>query len=87
MPATFQIEHPDLKVHYVPDDFLKRMDAVDALNELGCHVTYESLSRMATRRTGPAFIRRGRLALYRYANLVAWAKEEIKYRPLRRNAR
>ena len=45
MPDTFQIEHPDLKVHYVPDDFLKRMDAVDALNELGCHVTYESLSR------------------------------------------
>ena len=87
MSDTFKIEHPDLKVHYLSDDFLQRMDAVDALNELGCHITYESLSRMAARRIGPAFIRRGRRALYRYADLVEWANEQIKYWPVRRVAR
>jgi len=87
VPDTLKIEHPDLKVHYLSDDFLQRMDAVDVLNELGCRVTYESLSRLASRRIGPGFIRRGRLALYRYGDLVAWANEQIKYRPVRRGAR
>jgi len=83
-----QIKHPDLKGnYYLPDDFLKRLDAADALNELGCQVNYESLSRLATRQEGPPFIKRGRLALYRYADLVEWAKEQIKYRPVRRVAR
>jgi hypothetical protein len=81
------LEHPDLKSHYLPDDFLKRLDAAHALNELGWRANYESLSRLALRREGPPFIRRGRLALYRYADLVAWAKEQIKYYPVRRVAR
>ena len=88
MSDILQIKHPDLKGnYYLPHDFLKRLDAADALNEPGCRVNYESLSRLAARREGPPFIRRGRLALYRYADLIAWAKEEIKYRPVRRIAR
>ena len=85
-PAGFDLVHPHLKVNYLPDDYLKRMDAVDALNEIGCRATYESLARMALRRIGPPFIKRGRLALYRYGDLVAWAEEEIKYYPAWRRA-
>jgi len=69
---------------YLPEDRLQRIDAVDALVSLGCHVSYDSLAQMATRRVGPPFMKRGRLTLYRYSDLVAWAEEEKKYIPARR---
>jgi hypothetical protein len=79
-----QFDDNDLKPHWLPDDLLQRIDAAYALKFLGLRTSYDTLSQMASRRVGPPFIKRGRLTLYRYSDLVAWAEEEKKYLPARR---
>jgi hypothetical protein len=82
--SEIQLDDNDLKPLWLPDDLLQRIDAAYALKFLGLPISYDSLSQMASRRVGPPFIKRGRLTLYRYSDLVAWAEEEKKYLPARR---
>jgi hypothetical protein len=86
MPEAVELEvHGEvLKVsRYLPDDLIQRIDAAEVLGTLGIPVNYNQLCQWATRRVGPPYIRRGRVALYRYADLVAWAKERLALYPRR----
>jgi hypothetical protein len=58
---------------YLPEDRLTRADAAIALRALGYPVSYESLSRAATRRDGPPYFKWGKSVYYKYSELVAWA--------------
>ena len=68
---------------YLPDDLIQRVDAVDVLCALGLPTTYNQLCQWAARRMGPPYIRRGRRALCRHADLKIWAEEQLRFYPRR----
>ena len=86
MPEIGEIEVDGhvLKVRrYLPDDLVQRVDAADVLCAPGLPTTYNQLCQWAARRMGPPYIRRGRLALYRHADLKIWAEEQLNFYPKR----
>ena len=77
-----EIDDDNLIPPWLPDDLLQRIDASLALKLLVLPISYHALSQMATVRVGPPFIKRGRFTLYKYSDLLAWAEEEKKQRPV-----
>jgi hypothetical protein len=57
-----------------PETLLRRGDAASALREAGYPVARATLATLACRGGGPAFQRFGRVPLYRWADLVEWAR-------------
>jgi hypothetical protein len=66
-----------------PDTLLTRRQAADALTTRGYPVSERTLSTKASRGGGPEFRHFGPRALYRWADLVAWA--EARLTPSRRS--
>lgn len=65
---------------YEPDDRLQRADAALALTAAGFPTSYDTLSLLATKRTGPPYYKFGRNTYYRYADLIAWAEARMQRR-------
>jgi hypothetical protein len=65
---------------YEPDDRLQRADAALALTAAGFPTSYDTLSLLATKRTGPPYYKFGRNTYYRYADLMAWAEARMQWR-------
>jgi hypothetical protein len=60
--------------HLTPESMLTRDKAALALSECGYPTSKLSLSTLASRGGGPIYTRFGRRALYRWGNLLQWAK-------------
>jgi hypothetical protein len=63
---------------YQPDDKLRRIEAALALSALGFPVTYNTLTQAAVERRGPPYTKFGKYTLYRWGDLIAWAKSEMR---------
>jgi hypothetical protein len=59
------------------DILLTRADAARALTEAGYPVRAASLSTWATRGGGPPFRRFGRKPLYKWSDLLSWARSRL----------
>jgi hypothetical protein len=57
-----------------PDSMFTRDKGAVALSDLGFPVTKATLATLASRGGGPPYRRFGKRALYRWADLVAWAE-------------
>jgi hypothetical protein len=57
-----------------PDVLLNRRDAADALTRAGFRVSSATLATKASRGGGPRFRLFGRVPLYRWDDLIAWAE-------------
>lgn len=65
---------------HIPDDsgtLLTRKQAADALTARGYPTSDRTLSTKATRGGGPPFRKFGPRALYRWADLLAWAEGRL----------
>jgi hypothetical protein len=60
-----------------PDTLLRRKQAAQALSELGYPMSAATLATKASRGGGPAYRRFGRVPLYRWADLLAWAQGRL----------
>jgi hypothetical protein len=56
-----------------PDTLLRRADAARALTEAGFPTATSTLSTLASRGGGPPHRRFGRVPLYQWSDLLAWA--------------
>ena len=65
-----------------PDTLLTRRAAAAALTAAGYPVARATLATLASRGGGPVFRRWGRVPLYHWADLTAWAQERLSA-PLR----
>jgi hypothetical protein len=65
---------------YAPDARLQRADAALALTAAGFPTSYDTLSLLATKRTGPPYYKFGKNTYYRYADLIAWAEARMQWR-------
>jgi len=64
------------------DALLTRRAAAQALTEAGFKTAASSLATLAVRGGGPQFQRFGRIPLYRWGDLLAWAQSRLSA-PLR----
>ena len=60
-----------------PDAMLKRKDAAEALTRAGYPTAYATLSTWASRGGGPPYQAYGNYALYRWADLLAFARGRL----------
>jgi hypothetical protein len=60
-----------------PDTLLRRRTAAEALSGAGYPIRPATLASMATRGGGPPFQRFGRVPLYRWGDLLAWAESRL----------
>lgn len=63
-----------------PNDQLTRAQAAAALTASGRPITLSTLATMATRGGGPPFTTFGGKAVYRWADLDAWAANRTRHR-------
>lgn len=61
-------------VPHDPNALLTRERAASALTALGYTISPKTLAGMATRGGGPPYVRFGRRALYRWADVLDWAR-------------
>jgi hypothetical protein len=60
-----------------PNAWLRRKTTAEALVEAGFPVSEKTLATKAVRGGGPPYQTFGRIALYRWANTLAWAEGEL----------
>jgi hypothetical protein len=60
-----------------PQMLLRRGDAARALKEAGFPIARATLATLASRGGGPSFQRFGRVPLYRWGNLLSWARSRL----------
>jgi hypothetical protein len=60
-----------------PDALLTRAPAAEALREAGYPVARATLATLASRGGGPPFRRFGRVPLYRWGDLLDWARSRL----------
>jgi len=60
-----------------PDALLTRKTAAAALNAVGYPVAEKTLATKATRGGGPPFCKFGPRALYRWGDLLDWARSRL----------
>ena len=60
-----------------PDTRLTRRDAAAALTAAGYPVARATLATLASRGGGPPYQRFGRVPLYRWGDLLAWAESRL----------
>ena len=59
------------------DTLLRRAAAAEALNAIGIPCTSKTLETKASRGGGPPFRLFGRIPLYRWGDLLAWAEAKM----------
>jgi hypothetical protein len=64
-------------VPHDPNMMLRRRDAAHALNEIGYPIREATLATKATRGGGPPYRCFGRIPLYRWGDLIAWAEARL----------
>ena len=62
---------------YDPETLLRRRAAAEALSAAGYPIRPATLASMATRGGGPVYRLYGRVPLYRWADLLTWAKARL----------
>ena len=62
---------------YHPDTLLRRNAAASALTAAGFVTSRATLATLATRGGGPPYRRYGRVPLYRWGDLLDWAKGRL----------
>jgi hypothetical protein len=60
-----------------PETLLRRGDAANALREAGYPIARATLATLASRGGGPSFRRFGRVPLYRWRDLLDWARSRL----------
>jgi hypothetical protein len=65
-----------------PETLLLRRDAAHALSEAGYPIAPATLATLASRGGGPSFQRFGRVPLYRWGDLLSWARSRLS-KPIR----
>ena len=60
-----------------PDTLLRRKSAAAALTGIGYPISDKTLATMASRGGGPTYRRFGRIPLYRWGDLLAWAEGRL----------
>ena len=63
-----------------PDAKLRRKPAAEALTEAGYPTSPNTLATIATRGGGPPFYVFGKVAVYTWGDLLAWAQSRVSYR-------
>lgn len=63
-----------------PETRLRRKEAAEALTAKGYPISAPTLASMVTQRRGPPFYVFNNVALYRWADLLAWAESRSVYR-------
>ncbi|MHA8046981.1 hypothetical protein [Roseomonas mucosa] len=61
-----------------PERLLVRKDAAAALTEAGYPISPKTLETYAVRGCGPTYSRFGTRTLYRWADLLDWAKAKVQ---------
>lgn len=64
-------------IHIDPDALLRRAVTAKALTEAGYPTSAATLATMAVRGGGPVYQCYGRIPLYRWGNVIAWAQNRM----------